>query len=441
MQVMKFGGSALRDAESIKKAVQIIKDQKTDSMVIIVSAMDKTTNALTELAHLAHTQQEQSAWAAYEHISAFHLKVCGELFKEHEPIANTQIQAYLDEIRNLLQGILLLGKVPGFWVSGNRPDLMYDHIIAYGELLSSTLLAHYLKHSGVSVLWTDVRELVRTDSEAGQAEVNWNLTRENIQKFYAEHKVSAEIILTQGFIGSNLQGQTTTLGREGSDYSAAIFAECLSAEKLIVWKDVPGIMSSNPKDHKDARLISGIRYEDLARMSFFGATVIHPKTLRPLKNAGIPLLVKSFLIPEQTGTYIHDAAPELDIPVFSEKKDQILLHLQRKDFGFWDEAHIAYVFRQLDKCHVNHTLCQISARDLFLITEDQQKGMDDCKEILEKIAFIKIQIGLKLNTIRFPDEKAAQSFIPEEQTFWLSRIGKSVQYFRTQESSPNYSDE
>lgn len=360
MLVMKFGGASLRNPEAIRQAGRILNRYKSETLLIVVSAMGKTTNALERLSRHAQNREEDSAWSVYKEIEDFHLRMCRELFPETNHPVFQEMEDGFRQISRLLQAILLLE---------DFPDRTYDRIVSYGELLSSHIVHRYLEQQGVQVEWMDARQLIRTDSDYRQAEVNWGQTERNIQDRVKPVLNSGKWVLTQGFIGSNAQGRTTTLGREGSDFSAAIFAASLNADSQIVWKDVPGIMNTDPALDANAVILPELSYSQLVTMSWFGASVIHPKTIRPLRNAHIPLIVKSFINPEAPGTRVGIHSGPLPVATWSRKTGMSLVRLEVSDFSFFDASHTALLFRLLDREGIQPLLSQVQGIRAELVLE------------------------------------------------------------------------
>jgi aspartate kinase len=394
MVVMKFGGASLKDATSVRKVSEIIETYSDTPLVLVVSAMAKTTNALERLSEAACDVNAHLADERYREICDFHNQMCQDLFTNPEHAVFQDLEYFLHEIRKIIDGILLLE---------DFPDRTYDRIVSYGELISSKILYHYLVDQGYSIQWADARKLIRTDSDFRSAEVNYQYTRPAVLEAATTLVHDHTLLLTQGFIGSNAEGRTTTLGREGSDYSAAILAGILQAEKLIIWKDVPGLMSSDPRSDIHAVVLPEVNYEQAVSMSFFGATVIHPKTLQPLRNAGIPLFVKSFLSPDLPGTRIQLEAPPLPMLVRNERFHQCRIVFNRRDFSFMDADHASSLLRRFSKFGVQINYCLIAARDLTLITDMQHTGVLKLLEDIESDYQYTTDINLKLVSLEFPD--------------------------------------
>lgn len=418
---MKFGGASLRNPEAIQQAGKILSSWKNTAVLIVVSAMGKTTNALEQLSASAQLRKEEEAWMKYAEIEKFHLDIASALFQDKNNPVFSEIQDALDQISRILKGIILLE---------DFPDRTYDRIVSYGEILSSRIVHRYLESCGLKIEWQDARQLIRTDSDYRQAEVNWEITEANIQTQTAPRLTAGVSIITQGFIGSNALGRTTTLGREGSDYSAAIFAHCLNAEAQIVWKDVAGVMNADPAQNPDAEILPAISYEDAVRMTYFGASVIHSKTIRPLRNSGIPLLVKCFLAPEEPGTRIDSTESRLKSNILSRKNAQALIQIRSQDFSFMDAAKAASIFRSLDKAGIQVQLSHISGLDLWLITDQAQADKKELDILLSERFEVQTQSGFHLLTAELFSETECRQLEDKIQgeIIFSQRTGKSCHW-------------
>lgn len=402
---MKFGGASVKDAASIRNVVEILLNHNQTPCITIISAMHKTTNELEKLAQLAADGKEEAAIAQFEFIKQFHIEIVNDLFgMENEKVIDL-LENYFIEIQRVVEGILLLGEFP---------SLMYDRIVAYGELLSTRIVAEYVAWITQDCLWLDARNFVKTDMQYGQAKVIWTVTEENIVKWVKPQLAANKVVITQGFIAATLQGKTTTLGREGSDFTAAIFAYCLNAEKMMIWKDVPGVMNADPKLRADAVKMEKLSYEQAVEMTFYGATVIHPKTIQPLYNKKIPLYVKSFKDMQAAGTCISSDADEKKTPIYISKPKQIVLKITPKDFSFMDEEQVQYVYNKIAFCGLKVNVSQNSAISLYVCFDDKASLLKDMEaELLDRFK-IESQSGFTLSTvINFTDaDKALANFAP-----------------------------
>ena len=391
---MKFGGASVKNAEAVRNAGKIIEQflAHTEAMVVVISAMDKTTNHLEKLAFLARDGREDEAFAQFEKVRNFHLGMAEELFGDKKAAVIVKLEAYLGEIEKVIRGILLLGEFS---------DRIYDRIVSYGELLSTTLVANFLKTEGLPLDWLDARKVIRTDSTYKSAKVVWSLTREQIVDEVLPQFNGVKVLVTQGFIASNLEGKVTTLGREGSDYTASIFAHCLDAQRLIVWKDVPGILNGDPRIETNTRKLDSLSFEEAVEMTFYGATVIHPKTIKPLFTKNIPLEVKCFLDTSLSGTRISKAEAQEEREMITSrvvKKDQVLLKIRPRDFSFMDQALLDRIFNHIAKAGLMVNLVQTSAISLLLCVNNQRDAVENFQSLLIDKFFVEERQGLRLRT-------------------------------------------
>ena len=390
MLVMKFGGASVKNPDAIRNVVRILKRFTAKPMLVVISAIDKTTNHLENLAHLARDGRGQEALEQFAKIKRFHHSIIEGLFsgKDSGPVLS-RVDALLEEVERIVQGILLLEEFP---------PRTYDRIVSYGEILSTVIVAGYLVQEGEAARWTDARQLVKTDANHKQAGVIWSLTEQNIRRDVTPLLKPGNIVITQGFIGSTIDDKTTTLGREGSDYTASIFAHCLGADSLTVWKDVPGVLNGDPRIRQETIKLDKLSYEEAVEMTFYGATVIHPKTIKPIFNRQIPLHVKSFLDMDAPGTVISQETNPVQVTSYILKKDQAYLRIRPKDFSFMEELLIREVFDQLYKSGVKLNLVQNSAISLMLCVDDKPQNRDFESLLLDKFE-VEMQTGLKLHTI------------------------------------------
>lgn len=390
MRVMKFGGASVKNPEAIRNVASILAHFDNETILVVVSAIDKTTNQLEELAHLARDGKEDETLNQYEKIKSFHMGLVRELWGEEKAAGIlAKVSGLLREVERIVQGILLLEEFPA-------PT--YDRIVSYGEILSTTIISEYLKLSGRTVHWADARTLVKTDATYKQAGVIWSLTEQNISNEVVPLLVENHIVITQGFIGSTIDGKTTTLGREGSDYTGSIFAHCLDAESLTVWKDVPGILNADPRIRENTVKIDHLSYEEAVEMTFYGASVIHPKTIKPIFNKDIPLNVKSFKDISAPGTVISTQTNEEIITSYILKKDQVYLQITPKDFSFMEELLIREVFDQLYKSGVKLNLVQNSAISLMLCVDNKPQVRNFTSLLLDKFDVMETS-ELQLHTV------------------------------------------
>lgn len=401
MQVMKFGGASVKNPESVKNVAAIIRQfAPTDHIVVVISAMDKTTNHLEQLAAAARENDAAETQVRFEKIKAFHMDIVHELFGKQPLDVHIELERYFSEVYRVIQGILLLGEFP---------PRTYDRIVAYGELISSCILSHYLRLDGLRVACPDARQIIRTDARHQQAEVIWPTTRENIVGKILPMFHEVQVVVVQGFIASSMDGKVTTLGREGSDYTASIFAHCLSAQSLIIWKDVAGVLNGDPRIEPHTRKLDELSYERAVEMTYYGATVIHPKTIRPLRNAGIPLLVKCFLDIEAEGTRIASAESvqqDDSICIRIQKKNQGLLRIVSRDFAFMDETHLSHIYQLVARSGLNVNLVQVTAIELCLVVNWMENAVREFESHLIEEYLVSHTQGMVLKTFINHDAEA-----------------------------------
>lgn len=390
MLVMKFGGASVKNPEAIRNVATILNHFEKEAILVVISAIDKTTNHLEMLAHLARDGKEEESLKQYEKVKSFHIQLVQDLWGEEKAAGVlAKVSSLLREVERIVQGILLLEEFPA---------RTYDRIVSYGEVLSTTIISEFLKLSGKNVSWADARTLVKTDANYKQAGVIWTLTEENIQREIIPQMNPGSVVITQGFIGSTIDGKTTTLGREGSDYTGSVFAHCLGAESFTVWKDVPGILNADPRIRENTIKIDHLSYEEAVEMTFYGASVIHPKTIKPIFNKNIPLYVKSFKDVEAPGTVISRQTNATIIPSYILKKDQTFIQIKPKDFSFMEELLIREVFDHLYKSGVKLNLVQNSAISLMLCVDNKSQNRDFASLLLDKFE-VEVQDNLQLHTV------------------------------------------
>ena len=388
MQVYKFGGASVKDAAALKNLFEILEPRLQSTKVIVVSAMGKTTNALEAV--LAKKLEQADFSQDWKQIRDFHVGVCQEIF----PVADLVI-AKLEQLMDTAKPILEAT------ISKSNYDEVYDQLICYGELLSSLIVSEYLIYKGLSLAWQDARTVIHTDSDFRFAKIDWEKTRTSCQNQWGS-LLKHTTILTQGFIGKDPLGRTTTLGREGSDFTAAILATSLDAESVTIWKDVPGVLNADPKLFPNTQKFDELRYREAAEMTYFGASVIHPKTIKPLANSGIPLFVKSFLDPEGAGTKIYEHAAPHEVPTLVLKKNQVLVSFKVTDFTFIEEKHIHAIYEKLKEFKLRANMLQLSAITVSLVVDTQLFKLEQLIESLKATFEIRYNEDLELLTILKP---------------------------------------
>ncbi len=381
MKVFKFGGASVKDAEGVRNVATVLQRQHAHPCLLVVSAMGKTTNALEEVIKLYFEKGDYIS--AVERIRNSHIQTAGELFTQDAPIMR-ELQEIIDDLLDFLRK----NKSPNY-------SYVYDQTVSTGELLSSRILSEYLNSASYSNQWLDARDYIKTDENYREGNVQWQMTLGNIGNL--DRSLS---YVTQGFIGSDPNNFTTTLGREGSDYSAAVFAYGLDAESLTIWKDVPGVMTGDPRKFSDVQLLDSISYEDAIEMAYFGASVIHPKTLQPLQKKNIPFYVKSFLDPDQPGTRVSALGSSSNLPSYILKEKQYLAHIATRDFSFIAEEHISQIFNLLAKYQIKVSLMQNTAISLALCLEDKYGHLEDFNRDLNAGFTTEMTAGVSLFTVR-----------------------------------------
>jgi aspartate kinase len=390
MKVFKFGGTSVKDAESIKNVASIIKNEGANDTLVVISAMGKMTNSFEDVVD-AYYNKTENLPNKLNFIEDYHRNIMSSLFDKEDAI-------YKDVA-------ILFGEL-GWFLARNtsqRYNYVYDQIICFGELLSTRIVSAYLSKIGIENSWFDVRNCIKTDSNYRDAKVDWDLTEAIISK-----KVDAsKINITQGFIAANDTENTTTLGREGSDYTAGIFAYCLNAESVTIWKDVDGVLNADPRVFTETTLLEQISYEEAIEMAFYGASVIHPKTLQPLERKEIPLLVRSFLNLKETGTKVSKGSNLVPyIPCFIVKKNQVLVSISALDFSFMVENNISYIFQKLHDYQLKVNLIQNSAISFSVCIDAKFNKFDDFYNELKTQFKMDVQKGVDLYTVRHFDDKA-----------------------------------
>lgn len=391
MRVMKFGGASVKNADAIRNVGRILENFSEEALLIVVSAMDKTTNHLENLAFLARDGKEQEAIGQFKKIKQFHLTHVEELFEDdHKEEVKKKVNKHFETIEKIVNGILMLQEFP---------PSVYDRIVSHGEVLSTVLVSEYLISRQRDCLWVAASKLIKTDANYKEAEVIWSLTEENIQKEIKPLMQKGRVIVTQGFVGSTTSGKTTTLGREGSDYTGSIFAYCLDAESLSVWKDVKGVLNADPRIRPEAIKHDELTYEEAVEMTFYGASVIHPKTIKPIYSKNIPLHVKCFQDVKENGTTISTQAKASQIPSYIIKKKQAVLIIKPKDFSFMEEQLMNYVFEMVYKSGLKVSLVQNSAISLSLCVDDVPPRRSNLISMLLDKFNVEIHRDLKLYTV------------------------------------------
>ncbi|SFB03001.1 aspartate kinase [Flavobacterium swingsii] len=417
MRIFKFGGASVKDADGIKNVFDVLQKVGYEEVLLVVSAMGKTTNAL-EVVIKNYFDKSPDLNASVQEVKKYHNQILLDLFDDEESEVFLDVNDHFADLEYFLRS----NKSPNY-------NFVYDQIVSFGEIISTTILSHYMNFRNINTQWLDVRSYIKTDNTYRDAEVNWEITQKNISKI-AKKK---SLFITQGFIGADENGFTTTLGREGSDYTAAIFAYCLNADSVTIWKDVPGVMNADPRYFENATLLNQISYREAIELAFYGASVIHPKTLQPLQKKEIPLYVKSFINPLLAGTSVskgEDLEPKL--PCFIVKKNQLLLSLSSIDFSFIMEENISEIFALLHQHKIKVSLIQNSAISFSICLEDKFGNFNELKKTLSKKFKLSYNENVSLYTIRHFDEKAFQ-MVEKNKTVLLKQMSRETMQIVTKE--------
>lgn len=389
MKVFKFGGASVSTIERIKGTTAIVKEYSHDKLLVVVSAMGKTTNALEKVAEAFFNGNRDEALQLFDTVKQQHLDTSNTLLVRTAEQCANRLRDFFTEVE---------------WLLHDEPvreyDYYYDQIVCCGELLSTTIVSYFFEEAGIPNCWMDVRDIFRTDDDFRDAEIDWEFTQASVSRYVVPAFEQHNIVLTQGFIGATDENESTTLGREGSDYTAAVFASMLNAESQTIWKDVENVMNADPRQFADAVPLPELTYDEVIEMAYYGAQVIHPKTIKPLQNKGIPLYVKCFLNSQLAGTVIHNRPVHNLPPIIVLKKKQVLLKMRSKDFSFVGEHHVGQLYHTLQQMHLRPNLTQNGAIQFTCV-------LDDWPEKIEKLAFeaarifdVELVRDLSLLTIR-----------------------------------------
>lgn len=410
MRVFKFGGASVKDAGSIKNVYDVLQKVGFDDVLLVVSAMGKTTNAL-EVVIKHYFDKSPELKASIQEVKKYHNQILLDLFEDEKHEVFTAVNRHFSDMEHFLD----INKSPNY-------NFVYDQIVSYGEIVSTTILSYYFNHAGIRNQWVDVRNLIKTDNTYRDAIVNWELTQKTISKNIKKNVLN----ITQGFLGSDENNFTTTLGREGSDYTAAIFAYCLNAENVTIWKDVPGVLNADPRYFENAILLNQISYREAIELAFYGASVIHPKTLQPLQKKEIPLFVKSFVNPLLPGTSVSKGADlEPQTSCFIVKKNQLLISLSSIDFSFIMEENISEIFGLFHQYKVKVSLIQNTAISFSVCIEDKFNHFNELKATLSKKFKVTYNENVSLYTIRHFTDKAVQ-MVEKDKTVLVKQMSRET---------------
>ena len=406
MKIFKFGGASVKDAESVKNVAVVLESQGFEKCLLVVSAMGKTTNALEKVVEYYFAKEDYHA--EIEKVKQNHLDISNGLFQENHPVF-AEISLFFDDIESFLRR----NKSPNY-------NFVYDQVVSCGEMISSKILSEYLNDIQFKNTWLDARDYIKTDSSYREGNIDWEETQKNISALNPQNSY-----VTQGFIGSESNNFTVTLGREGSDYSAAVFAYCLDAEAMTIWKDVPGVMTGDPRKFKNVSLLSNISYEEAIEMAYYGASVIHPKTLQPLQQKNIPFYVKSFLDPSKPGTKVGNTDKNRFEESYILKENQHLMRIATRDFSFIAEEHLSQIFALLAKYKIKISLMQNSAISLALCLEDKYNNIDELNKELQMAFDSEMVKNVSLFTVRNANLEDINKFY-ENKNILLEQISKKT---------------
>lgn len=394
MHIFKFGGASVKDAAGVMNLVKVLETVGHNNTLIVVSAMGKTTNAL-EVVIDNYFNNKSELQSSIQDVKKYHNEILLDLFKYEQHTVFKKVNEWFEELA-------------GFFKRNKSPDynFVYDQVIGFGELVSTTIVSAYLNERGFNNQWVDVRELIKTDNYYRRANVNWYITQQQI----SERINSKTLNITQGFLGSDDNNFTTTLGREGSDYTAAIFAYCLNAESVTIWKDVPGVLNADPRYFENAQLLNSISYREAIELAFYGASVIHPKTLQPLQGKEIPLYVKSFLKPENLGTKVGKGIGiEPEVPCYIVKKNQVLISMSSLDFSYIVEENISEIFKLLHQYKMKVDVIQNSAISFSVCVDNIYNNLEKLLQHLRAKFKVEHYENVSLYTIRHYTDQAVKS--------------------------------
>ncbi|MEQ5792335.1 aspartate kinase [Muricauda sp. NFXS6] len=394
MRVFKFGGASVKDANAVRNMVNVLQEVGYQDTLVVISAMGKMTNAMETVVE-SYFKNKEEVNASIQEVIDYHHRILSDLFQNPNHPVYAKVKVLFEEVKGFLA-----------WNKSPKYAFVYDQVVSYGELLSTTIVSAYLNEVGILNEWVDVRTLIKTDTSNRDAQVNWERT----QKEVVSQVDVSKLYITQGFLGSDDNNFTTTLGREGSDYSAAILAYCLNAESVTIWKDVPGVLNADPRNFENAQLLDKISYREAIELAFYGASVIHPKTLQPLQRKEIPLKVKSFMNPRDKGTTVGKGnGIEPKVPCFIVKKNQVLLKLSSLDFSFIVEDNISEIFKLFHDHRLKVDLIQNSAISFSVCLDNKFRGLPPLLEELKRKFKVVCHEDVSLYTIRHFNDDSVKS--------------------------------
>jgi aspartate kinase len=418
MLVFKFGGASVKDADAIRNVASILSLYPGKKLTVVVSAMGKSTNKLEEIVTALETKKHKLFVGLVDELEAFHMDIMAALFPEK----HFRIYQTIEELFESLKARFEL-------VFSENISFEYDQIVSLGEVLSSHIVSAFLLEQDFSVQWMDARKLIRTDHTYQEGKVDWKKTEQLLQERMIPAFKDADILLTQGFIGHTTEGFTTTLGREGSDYTAGILAYCGQAESVTIWKDVPGMLNADPKYFANTKKLDAISFKEAIELSYYGASVIHPKTIQPLQNRNIPLYVKSFLDPKADGTAIQaSSSKDHLIPSYIFKFDQALYSFTPKDFSFIVEENLSVIFGKLSALNIKINLMQNSALSFSILVDQKKLKRDEFLALFQADYEVKYNENLSLVTIRHYDDQTIEQVTQGKEIILQQRTRHTARF-------------
>jgi aspartate kinase len=417
MKVFKFGGASIETTERAKNIATIIQNYANEKLLVVISAKGKTTNALEKIVEANAKQDKIEARRLLAELEQDHIAYASSLLgtKEHEIFA---------KLRELCIEIDWVLDEP----SGRAYDYYYDQIVSIGELLSTSILSAYFNQIGIATLWIDVRDVMKTDSTYRDATIDWNLTNNLANQVFGEYFEHSNVIITQGFIGSTDENNSVTLGREGSDYTAAVFANMLDGESVTIWKDVPSLLNADPKIFPNTIPIEEITFREVIEMAYYGAQVIHPKTIKPLQNKDIPLYVKCFLDPTLKGTLIHNSTEPIAYPpIMVLKTNQVLLQVTTKDYSFITEDNLSQIYTLFHDCKVKINMIQNAAISFLACIDNQPDKIEMLLKSLQGAYEVKRNENLFLFTVRHYKQSVLKEELKDRTVLLTQKTRQTIQ--------------
>ncbi len=414
MKVYKFGGASVKDANAVRNLYSLIKDENSE-LIIVVSAMGKTTNKLESIWEKCISNKQNEAIVEVENLVHFHFQIINNLDLSKDEKLDKTFKLYVNELKEFIKNY-----------KNENHAFTYDQIVSYGELFSTTIISHFLHYNGKKNTWLDARNLIVTSDHFQEARVSWNNSQKNIRKQISK---KGGIYITQGFIGANKSGNTTTLGREGSDYSAAILAWSIDANEVVIWKDVLGLLNADPKLFKNTKQLYQISFKEAIELSYLGASVIHPKTVKPLQNKGIPLSIRSFLNHHAKGSVIGNLGEnDRDVPSFIFKPNQLLISISTKDYSFIFEDHISELFQLFAEFGLKVHLMQNSALNFSVCGHIKTPQLPKLLSSLNEKYIVRYNEKVDLLTIRHYKDFELPEIVKNQEILIQQRSRSTIRY-------------